>query len=63
MNSQSNLIRFVALISSLVSVSDAYSSPDDISHDPITDFYIVTIIPLILNALNLMGSLYIFYRK
>ncbi|GBC42987.2 hypothetical protein GLOIN_2v1507690 [Rhizophagus irregularis DAOM 181602=DAOM 197198] len=27
-----------------------------------SDFYVVTIIPLTLNALNLLGSLYIFYR-
>lgn len=68
MNSLSNSIRFsfITLISSLlltVPLSHAYSSPDENSLGSKSDFYVVTIIPLTLNALNLLGSLYIFYRK
>ena len=66
MNSQSNLARFIVLISSLlfmVPISDTYSTPDDLIHSPETAFYIVTVIPLTTNTLNLLGSLYIFYRK
>ncbi|PKY49963.1 hypothetical protein RhiirA4_466172 [Rhizophagus irregularis] len=67
MISLSNSIRFsfITLISSLlltVPLSHAYSSPDENSLGSKSDFYIVTIIPLTLNALNLLGSLYIFYR-
>jgi hypothetical protein len=36
---------------------------DVFSYSFIEDFYIVTIIPLTLNILNLLGSIYIFYRK
>ncbi|GBC06773.1 hypothetical protein RclHR1_07030003 [Rhizophagus clarus] len=39
-----------------------YGPPDEFSHSAIADFYIVTIIPLTLNILNLLGSAYIFYR-
>ncbi|CAG8621039.1 12931_t:CDS:2 [Rhizophagus irregularis] len=67
MISLSNSIRFsfITLISSLlltVPLSHAYSSPDENSLGSKSDFYVVTIIPLTLNALNLLGSLYIFYR-
>ncbi|GBB92300.1 hypothetical protein RclHR1_00020003 [Rhizophagus clarus] len=61
----SNSIRFITLISSFlleIPLSSAYSSPSEFSRGIKSDFYIVTIIPLTLNTLNLVGSAYIFYR-
>ncbi|RIA94340.1 hypothetical protein C1645_572104 [Glomus cerebriforme] len=65
MNSISHSIRFITLISTILTIipiSDTYSSPDSQTYDIKTDFTIVMIIPLIFNFLNLFGSLYICYR-
>ena len=59
-----NLSRINILISSFlvfmipINGAQAYST-----FDFETDFYIVMIIPIVVNAFNLLGTLYIFYRK
>ncbi|RIA94215.1 hypothetical protein C1645_760663 [Glomus cerebriforme] len=64
MNLQLYSIRTIIFISSflfIIPINEAYS-PSNQTYDLKIDFYIVMSIPLIFNAFNLLGTLYIFYR-
>lgn len=56
-----HIIILVLLVLFMIPISDA--SPIYYSYGTETEFNIVMTIPLVFNSLNLLGTLYIFYRK